>query len=109
MSGRSFYFDPEAEGLAVFMGPTEAALMELAWRHKTLTVKKTIRLLEPVSKPAYTTVMTVLSRLADKGLLTRKLDGRNYIYRPGLDRKSYVQNRLRLIRSCLRRNFRACL
>jgi predicted transcriptional regulator len=32
-------------------------------------------------KPAYTTVMTTLSRLADKGALTRSRDGRAYLYR----------------------------
>jgi predicted transcriptional regulator len=31
---------------------------------------------------AYTTVMTVLSRLTDKSALTRERDGRRYVYRP---------------------------
>ena len=31
---------------------------------------------------AYTTVMTVLTRLHDKGVLTRARDGRAYAYRP---------------------------
>lgn len=31
---------------------------------------------------AYTTVMTVMSRLAEKGVLTRRRDGRGYVYEP---------------------------
>jgi len=34
------------------------------------------------AKLAYTTVMTVLSRLHDKGLVTRERQGRGYDYRP---------------------------
>ena len=32
-------------------------------------------------RPAYTTIMTTMSRLADKGALTRVRDGRAYAYR----------------------------
>jgi predicted transcriptional regulator len=32
-------------------------------------------------RPAYTTVMTTMSRLADKGALTRVREGRAYLYR----------------------------
>lgn len=105
MSGRSFYFDPDSEGIGIFMGPVEASLMELAWKHETLTVKKALRLLGPDSTPAYTTVMTVLTRLTDKGLLTRERDGRNYIYRPIGSRRDFVQQRLDTIHGCLRKNF----
>lgn len=105
MSGRTFYFDPDSEGIAVFMGPVEASLMELAWKHESLTVKKALRLLGPGSTPAYTTIMTVLTRLADKGLLTRERDGRNYLYRPKLSRQDFIDDRLDRIRQCVHKNF----
>jgi len=31
-------------------------------------------------KLAYTTVMTVMARLADKGILSRRREGRGYVY-----------------------------
>ena len=104
-TGTHFYFDPSADGIAVFLGPTEATLMELAWKHHRLSVKKALYYLGPEEKPAYTTVMTVLGRLADKGLLVREKDGRNYIYRPALSRHEFIENRLKLVSRCLKRNF----
>jgi predicted transcriptional regulator len=39
---------------------------------------------------AYTTVMTVLDRLAKKGFLRRTRDGRAWRYRPAASREGYV-------------------
>jgi predicted transcriptional regulator len=105
MTGRSFYFDPHATGSAVFLGPTEARLMELAWDKKELTVKKTLFYLGSDDQPAYTTVMTVLSRLADKGFLKRKKSGRVFVYRPAIDRKTFISNHVKVVRECLKKNF----
>ncbi len=105
MNNGSFYFDPEAPGVAVFLGPTEAALMELAWRHRSLTVKKALLYLAGEQSPAYTTVMTVLSRLAEKGLLHRTKQGRTYEYRPAMNREEFVTERVQRVLTCLRKNF----
>lgn len=40
--------------------------------------------------PAYTTVMTVLDRLHDKGWVTRAPAGRAYVYRPRQSREEHV-------------------
>ena len=105
MAGDSFYFDIRAEGAAVFLGPTEARLMELAWRQPSLTVKSALALLGPKSGLAYTTVMTVLNRLVDKGLLTRSRNGRNFVYQAVIDRRTFVRSRLTEIRACLKKSF----
>ena len=39
---------------------------------------------------AYTTVMTMLSRLHERGLLTRRKVGRGYVYRPVADEASLL-------------------
>jgi len=105
MTPPSFYFDPAGDGLRVFLGPTEAELMELAWEHKTLTVKSALFFLGDRTPRAYTTVMTVLARLADKGLLTRRKDGRTYAYSPAVSRDEFLQSRTTAVRDCLKRNF----
>ena len=107
MTAANFYFDPSAEGIAVFLGPTEARLMELAWRHKRLSVKKALYYLGAKDKPAYTTVMTVLGRLTDKGLLLREKEGRSFTYLPALSRRDFIDRHLSQISSCLKRNFGA--
>jgi len=101
-----FYFDPYATGTAVFLGPTEAKLMELAWEKKSLTVKKALYYLGEKNEPAYTTVMTVLGRLADKGLLSKKKEGRGYVYLPTMDKASFLKQRLKIISNCLMHNFK---
>ena len=43
---------------------------------------------------AYTTVMTILVRLWEKGLLERRRDGRAYAYRPLSTRDEWVAQRM---------------
>jgi len=43
---------------------------------------------------AYTTIMTVMKRLVDKSLLTRKKQGNVYYYSVATDKKDYAQNNL---------------
>lgn len=65
------------------LGPLEAEVMAVAWTVQTpLTVREVLeRLNESRSTPlAYTTVMTVMSRLAEKDILRRELSGRGYRY-----------------------------
>ena len=105
MSGKPIYFDPGAEGLAVFLGPLEAEVMEVVWRLKEASVKQVLFQLEGAHRPAYTTVMTTLSRLAKKGVLQRSRRGRRFVYRPSSSREVFIRERIRLIRDCLKRNF----
>lgn len=108
-AGRSFHFDPDARGLEVFLGPTEAKLMEQAWKHGTITVKKALFYLGDESARAYTTVMTVLKRLADKGLLSRHKAGRSFAYTPTATREEFLAERVRTVTGCLRKNFKSYL
>ncbi|MDH4157155.1 MAG: BlaI/MecI/CopY family transcriptional regulator [candidate division Zixibacteria bacterium] len=105
MGKKSFYFDPYAGGTAVFMGPTEARLMDLAWEKKSLTVKEALFYLGRKSDLAYTTVMTILGRLADKGLLKKTRDGRQFVYTPAIDKAEFLKQRIRIVNTCLRNNF----
>lgn len=97
-----FYFNPDEQDLEVFLGPTEAKLMEIAWKKKDITVKKAMFFLGDKNKLAYTTVMTVLARLADKGLLKRKKINREFNYQPALSREKFIKERLKKINSCLK-------
>lgn len=101
----SFYFDPDGSGLTVFLGPTEARLMELVWRHRTLTVKKALYLLKDSDNRAYTTIMTVFSRLVEKGLLSRTKEGRLFVYTPVVERDMFLATRVKRVTGCLQRNF----
>jgi predicted transcriptional regulator len=64
-------------------GPLEAEVMDAVWRaERPVSVRDVVDALNAIrSEPlAYTTVMTVMSRLADKDVLSRQKVGRGYLY-----------------------------
>ena len=73
----------------------ESEVMEQVWRAGEASVRDVMEALNANGdKPrAYTTYMTILSRLADKGLLERRRDGRTDHYRPALSREEYAHAR----------------
>jgi len=73
------------------MGELEQAVMDILWnRPGPLSVRGVHELLAQNRDLAYTTVMTVLDRLAKKGLVVRNLDGRAWLYRPANSRAAQV-------------------
>jgi predicted transcriptional regulator len=72
------------------LGSLEAKIMRALWDRSDeyLSVRETLPLVD--GEPAYTTVMTVLNRLYEKGLLRRRRDGRAWAYRPALSREAYA-------------------
>ena len=105
MSVRIMHFDPDATGPAVFLGPTEAQVMEIAWMHSPVSVKRVLFLLDVDEKPAYTTIMTMLSRLTQKGLLFREKEGRYFVYRYTVSRERFLRERVTLVQRTLETNF----
>jgi len=71
------------ESVARVLGPLETEIMRTMWRAKApMTVRDVLdRLNDGRATPlAYTTVMTVMARLAEKDVLRRELNGRGYRY-----------------------------
>ena len=65
------------------LGPLEAELMDLVWKaDRPVAVRELHEKLNHGRQPelAYTTVMTVMARLAEKGVLRRQREGRGYVY-----------------------------
>ena len=76
----------------------EAEVMEEVWREDgEITVRDVLETLNKRSrrKRAYTTLMTIMGRLHEKGLLRRKLRGKTHHYFPAVTRDQYVQARAR--------------
>ncbi|MBU6422978.1 MAG: BlaI/MecI/CopY family transcriptional regulator [Chloroflexota bacterium] len=74
-----------------FLGPLEAAVMERLWKRGTATVREVVDDLGRSRALAYTTVMTIMSRLHEKGLLQRDRSGKTYVYRPAVSREEHRQ------------------
>jgi len=62
------------------LGELEAAIMKVLWDRPEATVQQVQHALQASRGAAYTTVMTVMGRLTDKGLLRRRKEGRAYVY-----------------------------
>lgn len=65
--------------------------MHVVWREGDATVADVVEALKPRTDAAYTTVMTVMTRLTEKRLLTRRLQGRGYLYTPALPQAAYEE------------------
>lgn len=102
MASEKLFFNPEGKGLEVFLGPTEARLMKLAWEEKNITVKRALYLLGDNKKKAYTTIMTILSRLSEKGLLNRQKDGKTFVYTAAITQNKFLASRIKIINKCLK-------
>lgn len=68
-------------GLRKFMGELELAVMDIVWGSSPVTVRRVYEVLARDRALAYTTVMTVMGRLVEKGMLRREKQGRAYAYR----------------------------
>ncbi|MCS6887940.1 BlaI/MecI/CopY family transcriptional regulator [Chloroflexus sp.] len=85
-----FRFSPTKDGLVKVLGPLETEIMQILWQEGSSTVKKVHRKLAQQRDIAYTTVMTTMSRLADKGVLNRERDGLAYVYTPVISEDEFV-------------------
>jgi len=76
-------------------GELEQAVMEILWSHAApLSVREVHEMLALDRTLAYTTVLTVLDRLAKKGNVLRALEGRAWLYRPARSRVDEVASRV---------------
>lgn len=83
--------------LADVLGPLENEIMDVVWDADEVTVRdvhKTLRGRRPI---AYTTVMTTLGRLADKGLLKRIEDQPAHRYRALVTREQYARSTVKSV------------
>jgi predicted transcriptional regulator len=72
------------------LGELERAVMDVLWDRGTpLTVREVAEALQN-RELAYTTVMTVLDRLAGKEMVERERAGRAWSYRPAASREAYI-------------------
>ena len=73
----------------------ESEVMEELWARSEATVREVQEALNARAEKvrAYTTLLTVMTRLDGKGLLVRRRAGRLDVYSPALSRDAYLQAR----------------
>jgi predicted transcriptional regulator len=75
--------------------PQELAIMKIVWRKDEATVRDVYEALRESRPVAYTTVMTMMRILQEKGYLTRVAQERAHLYRPARPRQQVVGAMLR--------------
>lgn len=83
--------------LAEVLGPLEAEIMEVVWDSNEVTVRDVHKALGPSRPLAYTTVMTTLGRLADKGLVRRIEDQPAHRYVALVTREQYASSTVKSV------------
>ena len=86
---RYWRLSPMADPRSI-QGELQVRIMAALWQIEQGTVEQVRVALPAAHRGAYTTVQTVLNRLADRGLLSRTKDGNALVYRPTLTEGDYV-------------------
>ncbi len=75
------------------LGPLGAAVMRVVWEQGEATVGSVATTLaeEHDNTSAYTTIMTIMGRLHDRGLLAREKHGRQFVYRAVADEDALIE------------------
>lgn len=93
----SFRLRPGKKGIELRLHELEAVIMDVIWSRKwsRFAVGDVLGILEKERDIAYTTVMTTVARLHDKGLLDRERDGKRYLYSTKLTREEFLHSTAR--------------
>ena len=70
--------------------PQELTIMKVVWTLETATVRDVYEHFRSRRTIAYTTVLTLTSRLWSRGLLAREPEGRGFRYRPAKSREELL-------------------
>ena len=82
------------------LGSLEMRILRAVWSRGSGTVREILADIAPDHPIAYTTVMTVMGRLAEKGLLRRELIGKTYQYAPAVTPEEFAASvSQRMVRS----------
>jgi predicted transcriptional regulator len=97
----NFTLNPKKRGVNKILGDLESRILEILWDLGQASVRDVFRELYEDRDIAYTTVMTVMGRLAKKGLLDKKAVGNAYIYSPAVSREDFARSVIKSVLSGL--------
>jgi BlaI family penicillinase repressor len=73
----------------------ELEIMKIVWERQSATVRDVYEAMRERRKVAYTTVMTMMKILEQKGYLNRKQVERAYVYRPSQPKSKVIRAMVR--------------
>jgi predicted transcriptional regulator len=111
MSFHNPFHNTEADTLAMLLPASQVEVMQILWAQGPLKVREVYDQIAAKRRVAYTTVMTTMSRLADKGLLLRdqRGRGRDIIYSATLNEREFVTRAVQEMLDCVVRDYPSAL
>ena len=82
--------------------PAELEVLQIIWEHGPCTVRDVMNFLSPKKSRAYTSVMSLMNVMAEKGMLGQKPKGRAFIYSAKI---SQANTQSRMLKDMLNRVF----
>lgn len=76
------------------LGKVELEIYQIVVRLGTASVQEVVDEINRERKTAYTSVMTLMKNLADKGFLSFERSGKKYLYRPKVEPQALQQSLL---------------
>ncbi len=67
--------------------PAELEVLQVVWDRGPCTVRQVMNVLNKTRRRAYTSVMSLMNVMAEKGLLAREPEGRAFVYKPKASQK----------------------
>jgi BlaI family transcriptional regulator, penicillinase repressor len=80
---------------SIILTRQELQIMKVIWGLGTATVKDVCDIMSQTKAVAYTTILTLMGILEEKGALTHTRSGRAFLFRPILSRRQATRNQLR--------------
>ncbi|SYZ74178.1 Transcriptional repressor, CopY family (fragment) [Candidatus Zixiibacteriota bacterium] len=85
-------YHPSRPGLEKFWGKLEAELLEIIWSNGPMTVKRALFFIRKKRLYAYTTIMTMMNHLVNKGILRREKQGHSFMYYPTVSKDEFLRS-----------------
>ena len=86
-------FKPGEQGLNKVMGNLESEIMDIIWQKDSeVTIREIYEVIAARRKLAYTTVMTIMGRLAEKGILSKRMEGHVSFFTPTMSREAFTES-----------------
>jgi predicted transcriptional regulator len=72
------------------LGPLEREVLKVIWNSNKVCVRHVLEQLPQELKPAYTTVMTIMNRMVEKGILVREKPSTTCYYQTRQSKKEFL-------------------
>jgi BlaI family penicillinase repressor len=79
---------------SIILTRQELQIMKVVWELGVATVKEVCNAMSQKKATAYTTILTLMGILEEKGALIHSRSGRAYVYRPLLSRQQATRNQV---------------